>query len=146
MDDTLQLRLRSATSRLAERRDQQALEENSEDRLRRLARQRVLKEIPPALERLSSAIGEVNDLLSELDFHLELKPSSALYDLEVSMMVELVGSQCDANLVVNVNYAGQVTVLLGPEPHRILLQSAKLWDATRTFFLEALVTFVERCV
>lgn len=142
MDQALQERIHKALERSA--RDRQALDETQSPELRQLraAHDRVVAAIPGALARLSSAIDEMNDMVSEGGVRFSLVPVDELHTIEASFHVAIWPSQ-DRELVFNVNHDGKLIVLLGAGQARVRTNTRDIHQADRAFFLDALVSFLE---
>ena len=142
MEQALEARIRNALERRD--RDRQAVQgvESAEMRELRAAHDRVVAEIPAALERLTAAIDEMNDAVSEQGLHFSLSTADDLHTIEASFHVAVWPSE-DRELVFNVSHDGKLIVLLGTRQSRVRINARDMRNADRAFFLDALVSLLE---
>ncbi len=142
MDQALDDRIAGVLARLHARPlDAEAL---STDRQRRLARARVLDEIPRLLARLTSGIAELNDRLGEDNVWITLAAAERTPSTEAVFTVGVEGRVGDGvDLVLNVDYAGRLTMMLMRDGKRSLIKASMVFDADRSLILEALIELLE---
>ncbi len=145
MEQALEDRISKALER--RERDRQTIDEVESAELRELraAHDRVVAEIPGALERLSGAIDEMNDAVSESGVHFSLSTVDELHTIEASFHVTVWPSE-DRELVFNVSHDGKLIVLLGTRQSRVRTNARDIRHADRAFFLDALVSLLEAAV
>jgi hypothetical protein len=142
MEQALEQRIHKALQR--RERDRRTIEEVESAELRELraAHDRVVAEVPAALERLSDAIAEMNDMVSEDGVHFSLTTVDELHTIEASFHVAIWPSE-DRELVFNVSHDGKLIVLLGTRQSRVRMNARDIHHADRAFFLDALVSLLE---
>ena len=145
MEQALEDRIHKALERRD--RDRQTIDdvESAELRELRAAHDRVIAEIPAALERLSGAIAEMIDAVSEDGIHFSLSTVDELHTIEASFHVTVWPSE-DRELVFNVSHDGKLIVLLGTRQSRVRMNARDIRHADRAFFLDALVSLLEAAV
>lgn len=145
MEQALEQRIRQALERrdLDRRNDEEA--QSAEMRELRAAHDKVIAEIPAALERLTSAIAEMNDAVSGEGIHFSLSTVDELHTIEASFHVSVWPSE-DRELVFNVSHDGKLIVLLGTRQSRVRMNARDIRLADRAFFLDALVSLLEAAV
>ena len=145
MEQALEQRIHKALERRERDRQTGAEVESPELRELRLAHDRVVAEIPGALERLSGAIDEMNDTVSESGVHFSLSTVDELHTIEASFHVAIWPFE-DRELVFNVSHDGKLIVLLGTRQSRVRMNARDIRHADRAFFLDALVSLLEAAV
>jgi hypothetical protein len=145
MEQALEARIHKALQRRERDRQTSVEVESPELRELRIAHDRVVAEIPAALERLSSAIDEMNDAVSESGVHFSLSTVDELHTIEASFHVAVWPSE-DRELVFNVSHDGKLIVLLGTRQSRVRMNARDMRQADRAFFLDALVSLLEAAV
>jgi hypothetical protein len=142
MDQAFEERIHKALDR--RERDRRLTEENESPEVRelRVAHDRVVAEIPGALERLSAAIDEMNDAVSPSGVHFSLSAVEELHTIEASFHVAIWPSD-DRELVFNVSHDGKLIVLLGARQSRLRINARDIRQADRAFFLDAMVSLLE---
>ncbi len=142
MDRSIDDRLAGVLARLHAR--SLNAEPPSADREQRLARARILDEIPRLLVRLSSAIAELNDRIAEDNVWITLAVAERTPSTEAIFTLSLEGRVGDGvNLVLNVDYAGRLTIILARDGKRSLIKASTVFDADRALILEALIDLLE---
>lgn len=143
MDPNIEQRINRVLQQAAERRRARA-EPDTPAHERQMARDRVLSEIPRALERLKGAIAEINDSLSGSALGLKLGPVEQPYSLEASFTVFRQTAEDEARrLVLNVNHDGKLSALIGVDENPAFLKATTVFAADRPFFEDVLVSLLE---
>jgi hypothetical protein len=94
--------------------------------------------------RLSSAIAELNDRIAEDNVWITLAVAERTPSTEAIFTLSLEGRVGDGvNLVLNVDYAGRLTIILARDGKRSLIKASTVFDADRALILEALIDLLE---
>lgn len=144
MNQALEVRIAKVVDRRLK--DREALDELEGRELHELkaAHDRVLAEVPSALERLRNAVAEVNDALDGSGVHLVLGPVEEPYTIEASFPVTVSPpDQAGRELRFNVSHDGKLIVLLCSAQSRVRLNAVDMKAADKAFYLDTLVTFLE---
>jgi hypothetical protein len=142
LDQTLDDRLVGVLARLHAR--PLNAEPPSADREHRLARARILDEIPRLLLRLSSAIAELNDRIADDNVWITLAVAERTPSTEAMFTLSVEGRVGDGvNLVLNVDYAGRLTMILARDGKRSLIKASTIFEADRALLLEGLIELLE---
>jgi hypothetical protein len=116
----------------------------SGDRERRQARARVLDEIPRLLAKISSGIAELNDRLGEDNVWITLAVAERTPSTEAIFTLGVEGwAASGVDLILNVDYAGRLTMMLTRDGQRSLIKTSTVFDADRAQILEALIELLE---
>lgn len=138
-DPTLDRRLARV---IAARRRQ--LDEQRAHRSHRAERDRIVAEIPRFLARLSGALGDLNDQLSETDITLTLQEPDRLYAAEASYRIGVKDQDtADTRLDITIDRSGRVHALVGEDGHRRSLGETDLSAATTAMMTHWLVAVLE---
>jgi hypothetical protein len=120
------------------------LSEQTARRARRAEHDRVVAEIPRFLGRLSSAIGEINDRLSETDLILALVGQAPQSAAEASFRVVVKDDELDdVRLDVAVEGRGQVHAVIVRDGRQRALPEADVFTESREDMIGWLITLLE---
>lgn len=145
MDQAFEERIHKALDRRERDRRAAAAAESAELRELRAAHDKVIAEIPSALDRLSAAIAEMNDEVSDSGVHFSLGAVEEQHTIEASFHVSVWPFE-DRELVFNVSHDGKLIVLLGTRQSRVRINARDVGRADRAFFLDTLVSLLEAAV
>jgi hypothetical protein len=120
------------------------LSEQQAHRSHRAERDRIVAEIPRLLAKLTGAVGEINDQLSETDVVLALTPHDRQYAAESSFRVGITDQDStDAYLDIAIERSGRVHALIGRDGHKRGLAEADLFSVSRETMIDWLVDLLE---
>ncbi len=110
---------------------------------KRLARARVLEELPRLLARLTGCISDLNDRLGDDGVWLVLSVAERTPTTEAVFTVSVEDGEDGPDMIFNVDYAGRLTAMLIRGGNRSLLYGSTVFDAERGFLLNCLLELLE---
>jgi len=110
---------------------------------KRIARARVLGELPRLLARLTSSISDLNDRLGDDAVWLILNVADRTPTTEAVFTVSVEDGEDGPDMIFNVDYAGRLTAMLTRGGNRSLVHASTVFDADTGFLLNCLLELLE---
>lgn len=118
--------------------------ETDRERDRRLARERVLSELPYLSARIDDVVAEINDTLNEAGTPLRLVKANHTPFAQAIYSVSIAGTPgFEPVLVVVVDGEGRARAMLERDHHRALLETVDIFDLDKTRLASLAITLLE---